>query len=67
MAKSIVDIQKKERRGRGRPAVDSDKVLVTMRRDLLDRLDRWAAAQDDTPGRAEAVRRLLDHSLGRDP
>lgn len=34
-----------------------------MRRNLLDRLDAWRAAQSDSPGRPEAVRRLLTLAL----
>jgi predicted transcriptional regulator len=32
--------------------------------DLRHRLDRWAAAQPDSPGRSEAIRRLLEQALG---
>jgi Arc/MetJ-type ribon-helix-helix transcriptional regulator len=27
-------------------------------------VDRWAAAQEDRPGRSEAIRRLLNQALG---
>lgn len=36
-----------------------------MPRDLLDAVDRFAVAQDDSPSRPEAIRRLLrDHLIG---
>lgn len=34
--------------------------------ELLDRLDVWRAGEDDTPSRAEAVRRLMESGLAHD-
>ncbi|WP_309621259.1 YfbU family protein [Novosphingobium sp.] len=34
--------------------------------DLIDRLDQWRTAEDDTPSRAEAVRRLIEAGLAHD-
>ena len=34
--------------------------------ELLERLDNWRSAEDDTPSRAEAVRRLLEAGLAHD-
>lgn len=34
--------------------------------ELLDRLDNWRSTEDDTPSRAEAVRRLLEDGLAHD-
>lgn len=34
---------------------------------LLEKLDAWAAQQDDKPGRSEAVRRLIEIGLSEAP
>jgi hypothetical protein len=34
--------------------------------ELLDRLDQWRSSEEDTPSRAEAVRRLLENGLAHD-
>ncbi len=34
--------------------------------ELLDRLDSWRTAEDDTPSRAEAIRRLIEAGLAHD-
>lgn len=50
--------------------MDSEEVRARMPREQLDRIDAWAAAQPDTPGRPEALRRLVDKALegeGRKP
>lgn len=47
----------------GRPKVDSQEVSVRMKRDQLEAVDAWAAAQEDQPGRPEAIRRLVDQAL----
>jgi hypothetical protein len=33
--------------------------------ELLSRIDRWRAAQDDVPGKSEAIRRLIEIALSR--
>jgi hypothetical protein len=47
------------------PAAKSRAAAITVRpsRDLLERLDRWIAAQEDAVSRAEAVRRLAELGL----
>ena len=47
------------RRGRGRPSVDSDRVETRLLRPDLDALDAYSAAEPDTPSRPEAIRRIL--------
>jgi len=58
-----MSIDTKQKR-RGRPPIDSKEVQVRMRRDLLNALDDWRAAQPDVPGRPEAIRRLIAKALG---
>lgn len=48
----------------GRPRVDSEQVTVRLERGLITKLDAWRADQPDTPGRPEAIRRLVDRALG---
>ncbi|WP_428988854.1 ribbon-helix-helix protein, CopG family [Methylocapsa aurea] len=31
---------------------------------LVERVDKWAAKQEDAPSRSEAIRRLLEKALG---
>lgn len=47
----------------GRPPVDSEAVKVRLERQTLDALDRWREAQPDTPGRPEAIRRIIRSAL----
>lgn len=68
--KSVCQFMRAETRKVGRPKVDSEEVRARMPREQLDRIDAWAAAQPDTPGRPEALRRLVDKALegeGRKP
>lgn len=57
---STINVPKKSR---GRPAVDSDRIVVRAQRAELDALDKFASDQDintDAPiGRPEAIRRIL--------
>ena len=39
-------------------------VHVRLRPDQLAELDAWAYAQDDTPSRPEAIRRIIAKALG---
>lgn len=32
---------------------------------LVRQIDRWRGSQDDVPGRAEAIRRLVTRALGK--
>ena len=61
MARSISNIRKK--RGRGRPKVGAIPVLVRLLPDQADRLDRWRKGLADSPGRPEAIRRVLEQNL----
>ena len=52
MAKSNQVVPKK---GRGRPATGRDPVTaIRLSEELRETVDRWAAKQDDNPGRSEA-------------
>ena len=61
MARSISNIRKK--RSRGRPKIGAIPVLVRLLPDQAARLDKWRKALADSPGRPEAIRRLLDENL----
>lgn len=37
--------------------------MVRLRPDQLTKVDRWREAQDDTPTRPEAIRRLVEKAL----
>ena len=61
MAQSISNIRKK--RGRGRPKVGAIPVLVRLLPDQAARLDKWRKGLANSPGRPEAIRRLLEQNL----
>jgi hypothetical protein len=63
MQSSLTD--KKKKRPRGRPEVDSEQVLVRLPRKQLNALEAWAKAQPDGPGRPEAIRRIIAEYLSR--
>lgn len=44
----------------------SERFEMRIDSELLERLDNWRATEDDTPSRAEAVRRLLEAGLAHD-
>jgi len=46
-------------------AADGDTPMFSLRlpAEMRQAIDRWAAAQDDLPGRSEAIRRLLERAL----
>ena len=47
-------------KSRGRPATGKGQQVVTrLHDDLLEPLDKFSAGQPDTPGRPEAIRRIL--------
>jgi hypothetical protein len=64
MARSIRDIPKK--RGRPKTTGRGEGVLVRLH-GLLSAVDDWRSAQDDTPSRPEAIRRLVDLGLKAAP
>ncbi len=56
--------RKRAARKRGRPAIGGRSAdTVRLSAPLRKRVDRWAARQPDQPGRAEAVRHLLETAL----
>ena len=61
MKKSIRVIKK----SRGRPKTTGSGTLIGVRfhDEALAEIDRWAGDQEDSPGRPEAIRRLMDIAL----
>ena len=51
---------------RGRPQVDSHAITVRMEQDQIAALDAWRVQQPGSPGRPEAIRRLVEAALTRD-
>jgi hypothetical protein len=48
----------------GRPATGQDPVTaIRLSKELRETVDKWAASQDDEPGRSEAIRRLVELGL----
>ena len=48
----------------GRPATGQDPVTaIRLSAELRANVDAWAAAQEDEPGRSEAIRRLVELGL----
>jgi hypothetical protein len=65
MAKSNTVVPKKKR---GRPPTGRDPVTaIRLSADLRETVDKWAAKQDDQPGRSEAIRRLVELGLKAKP
>ncbi|OKO69394.1 hypothetical protein AC629_41250 [Bradyrhizobium sp. NAS80.1] len=62
MKQSRLDSAKKSKK-MGRPPVDSEAVNVRMTVAALKSLDDWRRAQEDLPGRPEAIRRLVEIGL----
>ena len=61
MASRVV-VQKKKT---GRPSKGAGSVsAIRLSDDLRAAIDKWAAKQEDLPSRSEAIRRLLEISLG---
>jgi hypothetical protein len=54
----------RKKRGRGRPKIGAMLIGVRLPPDQLARIDAWANAQPDLPGRPEALRRLAALALG---
>ena len=52
------------RKRQGRPATGQDPVTaIRLSKELRETVDKWAAKQDDEPGRSEAIRRLVEIGL----
>jgi hypothetical protein len=48
----------------GRPATGNDPVrAIRLSDEFIVKIDRWASKQADTPGRSEAIRRLVELGL----
>jgi hypothetical protein len=48
----------------GRPATGQDPVTaIRLSKELRATVDKWAAKQEDKPGRSEAIRRLVEIGL----
>jgi hypothetical protein len=60
MAKSTREITK-SRKPRAQEV--GTPVLVRLQATPLERVDKWRGAQSDLPGRAEAIRRLIERGL----
>src|SRR6478752_5203370 len=54
---------RKKQRG-PRPASERAPIGASIPSELLARVDRWAASQQDDPSRPEAIRRLVELALG---
>jgi hypothetical protein len=64
MKKAIPISRGGSRPGAGRPATGKDPVrAIRLSDEFLEKVDGWAAKQDDTPGRSEAIRRLVELGL----
>jgi hypothetical protein len=64
MATTIQKSKGGKRLGAGRPTTGTDPVRTIRISDaLMSNVAAWAAAQDDEPGRSEAIRRLLELGL----
>jgi hypothetical protein len=56
------------RKKRGPPATGKGTLIgVRLQPEPLERLDEWAASQDDRPSRPEAMRRLIQQGLASGP
>jgi hypothetical protein len=64
MKKAIPKAVGGKRPGAGRPATGRDPVTaIRLSEEFRAAVDKWAAKQDDTPGRSEAIRRLVELGL----
>jgi hypothetical protein len=68
MAKATSKKMGGKRLGAGRPATGQDPVTaIRLSLQMRATVDAWAAKQDDTPGRSEAIRRLVELGLKAKP
>jgi hypothetical protein len=65
MKKATVSDNKNTQKKIGRPRVDSTLIGVRLTPAELERLDEWCLAQEDQPGRPEALRRLAHRVIGK--
>jgi hypothetical protein len=64
MKKAIPKAVGGKRPGAGRPATGRDPVTaIRLSEEFRATVDKWAAKQDDAPGRSEAIRRLVELGL----
>jgi len=64
MKKAISKSRGGSRPGAGRPATGKDPVrAIRLSDEFLEKIDGWAAKQEDRPGRSEAIRRLVELGL----
>ena len=64
MKKAIPKSRGGSRPGAGRPATGKDPVrAIRLSDEFLEKIDGWAAKQEDRPGRSEAIRRLVELGL----
>jgi hypothetical protein len=65
MAKASKNVVRKRP---GRPATGQDPVTaIRLSPKVREIIDEWASRQPDTPGRSEAIRRLVDIGLTAKP
>jgi hypothetical protein len=65
MARSTKNVVRKRR---GRPATGQDPVTaIRLSPELRQNVDGWAAKQSDQPKRSEAIRRLVELGLAKEP
>jgi hypothetical protein len=68
MKKAIPKVRGGKRAGSGRKPTGRDPVRTfRLSNEFMAMLDAWAAKQDDTPGRSEAIRRLVELGLKAKP
>jgi hypothetical protein len=68
MKKAIPKTIGGKRAGAGRPATGKDPVRTIRLSDaVMAAVDAWAERQADTPGRSEAIRRLIEIGLKAAP
>ena len=64
MKKAIPKTVGGKRAGAGRPATGKDPVrTMRLSDEFVATVDAWAARQDDSPNRSEAIRRLVELGL----
>lgn len=54
-----------ERKPRGRPASDTEPVMVRLHRSLIGAIDAYRRKQDDMPSRPEVIRRAVTEWLNQ--